>query len=100
MKPTIFGAGDGFYRVDRLALSFDGQHGTRVHDFAVQKHGAGTTLRPITNSLCPGDSQTVAHGIEKGYARLQLQSVLLPINRERDRSFARAVDFDRNTCSM
>ena len=42
--------GDGFNGGDRLSLNFDCQQRARVHEFAVNKHGAGAAFGPITDN--------------------------------------------------
>ena len=84
-----------FHGRDLLALRVDGQHGARVHGFAVQQHGACAAGAAIAHALGAGEVKLVSQRVEQRDARLKLRIELLAVHVERDRNFSRTLNVRR-----
>src|SRR5262249_29730773 len=84
--------GQAFDGGNARAFGLHGQREARVHPATVDVDRAGAALPVIAALLGSGEAEPLAQGVEQGDARLERQSMLLPVDAQYDaaRSIARA----------
>ena len=76
---------DGF---DLAPLRVNGQHAATVDRLAVHNDGAGAARAPVADALGPGQVQVIAHCVEQGHARFNVDVYGFAVDVEGDRDSA------------
>jgi len=73
-----------FDRRDLVAVHLDAKERAGLHRLAVQQHRAGAATGRVTADVRTGQAEPLAQDVNEQLARLELEGVLRPVDRNRD----------------
>src|SRR6266516_1949558 len=76
--------GQAFDRCDFVAVYLDAEQRAGLHRLAVQQHRAGAATGRVTADVRTGQAEPLAQDVNEQLARLELEDVLHPVDRDRD----------------
>ena len=67
-----------------VAVRLDAEQRAGLHGLAVQQHRAGAAAGCVAADVCAGQAELLAQNVDEELARLEVEDVLCPVDRDRD----------------